>query len=250
MAAKSDGGNASIALEVYPTPCGTRNCSMSNFGTYFIPGDPWECNWPDELRIVLYALLLIWLFLGVAIIANVFMEGIEEVTSATKTTKDGRKVRVWNPTVANLSLMALGSSAPEIILNVIEVVGAIGKGVGTGLVVGDAPGFGQGLKMEGSLGPGTIVGSASFNLLVIIGICSISIPRGQLRKIDEMPAYVFTAFCAVRRRPHPTASRRRRAPPPDEPPPARAPPAADAAPPLPQVGVYVWLVFVLMGTRG
>ena len=37
---------------------------MSNFGTYFIPGDPWECNWPDELRIALYALLLIWLFLG------------------------------------------------------------------------------------------------------------------------------------------------------------------------------------------
>ena len=51
MAASSDGGNASIALEVYPTPCGTRNCSMSNFGTYFIPGDPWECNWPDEARI-------------------------------------------------------------------------------------------------------------------------------------------------------------------------------------------------------
>ena len=95
MAASSDGGNASTPLEVYPTPCGTKNCSMSNFGTYFIPGDPWECNWPDELRIVLYALLLIWLFLGVAIIANVFMEGIEEVTSATKTTKDGRRVRVW-----------------------------------------------------------------------------------------------------------------------------------------------------------
>ena len=199
MAAKSDGGNASIALEVYPTPCGTRNCSMSNFGTYFIPGDPWECNWPDELRIVLYALLLIWLFLGVAIIANVFMEGIEEVTSATKTTKDGRKVRVWNPTVANLSLMALGSSAPEIILNVIEVVGAIGKGVGTGLVVGDAPGFGQGLKMEGSLGPGTIVGSASFNLLVIIGFCTISIPRGHCARSTSPAAPSPLLRCAVAR---------------------------------------------------
>ena len=30
------------------------------------------------------------------------------------------KVNVWNPTVANLTLMALGSSAPEILLNVIE----------------------------------------------------------------------------------------------------------------------------------
>ena len=100
---------------------------MSNFVSYFVQGDPWGGTWPDELRIVLYALLLIWLFLGVAIIANVFMEGIEEVTSATKTTKDGRKVRVWNPTVANLSLMALGSPAPEITLNVNEGGGAAGR---------------------------------------------------------------------------------------------------------------------------
>lgn len=32
------------------------------------------------------------------------------------------KVNVWNPTVANLTLMALGSSAPEIMLNVIETL--------------------------------------------------------------------------------------------------------------------------------
>ncbi len=29
---------------------------------------------------------------------------------------------VWNPTLANLSLMALGSSAPEIFISVIETV--------------------------------------------------------------------------------------------------------------------------------
>ena len=34
------------------------------------------------------------------------------------------EVRVWNDTIANLTLMALGSSAPEIILNVIEIVGS------------------------------------------------------------------------------------------------------------------------------
>lgn len=44
------------------------------------------------------------------------------------------KVRVWNDTVANLTLMALGSSAPEILLNIIEicgnkfVAGALGPG--------------------------------------------------------------------------------------------------------------------------
>lgn len=33
------------------------------------------------------------------------------------------EVRVWNDTVANLSLMALGTSAPEILLSIIEIVG-------------------------------------------------------------------------------------------------------------------------------
>lgn len=30
-------------------------------------------------------------------------------------------VKIWNETVSNLTLMALGSSAPEILLSVIEV---------------------------------------------------------------------------------------------------------------------------------
>ena len=61
------------------------------------------------------------------------------------------KVNVWNPTVANLTLMALGSSAPEILLNVIETVQTLGQ-------------------TPGELGPSTIVGSAAFNFLVISGI--------------------------------------------------------------------------------
>lgn len=61
------------------------------------------------------------------------------------------KVPVWNPTVANLTLMALGSSAPEILLNVIETVQTLGS-------------------KPGELGPSTIVGSAAFNFLIISGI--------------------------------------------------------------------------------
>ncbi|KIH52102.1 hypothetical protein ANCDUO_17798 [Ancylostoma duodenale] len=51
------------------------------------------------------------------------------------------EVKVWNPTVANLTLMALGSSAPEILLSIIEIVG-------------------NGFR-SGDLGPGTIVGKES-----------------------------------------------------------------------------------------
>ena len=60
-------------------------------------------------------------------------------------------VDIWNPTVANLTLMALGSSAPEILLSVLGTVGDIEA-------------------VPSKLGPSTIVGSAAFNLLVISGV--------------------------------------------------------------------------------
>ena len=76
-------------------------------------------------------LFICWLFLGIAIIADIFMEAIEQITSQTVLKEvwsaDGKEKylvehNVWNPTLANLSLMALGSSAPEIFISVIETV--------------------------------------------------------------------------------------------------------------------------------
>lgn len=74
------------------------------------------------------------------------------------------EVRVWNDTVANLTLMALGTSAPEILLAVIEIIGHN--------------------FTAGNLGPGTIVGSAAFNLLIITGICIVSVP--DVRRIRQI----------------------------------------------------------------
>jgi len=79
---------------------------------------------------IFYLLFLGYLFLGIAIISDIFMEAIEVITSKTKTLevvdKEGKTysydVPVWNATLANLSLMALGSSAPEILLSVIETL--------------------------------------------------------------------------------------------------------------------------------
>jgi hypothetical protein len=87
-----------------------------------------EQKWPVALRAILYLIGMIWCFMGVAIVADLFMGAIEEITTKIyiKVDKDTNKRRVfrfWNPTVANLSLMALGSSAPEIMLNVVEVRG-------------------------------------------------------------------------------------------------------------------------------
>jgi len=137
-------------------------------------------------RGVLYILLMVWLFIGVAIVSDRFMESIEMITAQEKevTIKDpktGREqiiiVKVWNETVANLTLMALGSSAPEIMLSVIEIW---------------AKNF-----EAGDLGPGTIVGSAAFNLFMIIGLCMYVIPDDEVRKIKHLRVFIVTATWSV-----------------------------------------------------
>jgi len=141
-----------------------------------------EQEWPRGLRITLYLLGLLWCFMGVSIISDMFMSAIEKVTSKKVRRFDKSKGRwytheVWNATVANLTLMALGSSAPEILLNVIDI-------------------FAKEFFLEG-LGPGTIVGSAAFNLLMIIAVCIAAVPDGQVRKIKDLSVYTCTATWSV-----------------------------------------------------
>jgi len=141
-----------------------------------------EMDWPNVIRLILYLMGLGWTFLGVAVISDVFMAGIEKVTSSKKRVKDkttGRTITVyvWNDTVANLTLMALGSSAPEILLSVIEITTSNFQ--------------------LGPLGAGTIVGSAAFNLLCISAVCVLAIPDNDVRYIQMVPVYVVTSSCSV-----------------------------------------------------
>jgi len=156
-------------------------------GDTFLPLIPGEEKWSDGFRACLYAVFLGWLFLGTAISADVFMSAIEVITSKTKEHVIGEEkveVEVWNATVANLTLMALGSSAPEILLAVVETVS---------------------LSFEaGDLGPGTIVGSAAFNLLFISAICISCLPEKEddpsmleTRKIEEFGVFVITAIASL-----------------------------------------------------
>lgn len=77
-----------------------------------------------------------------------------------------QKVSVWNPTFANLTLMALGSSAPEILLNCIETISTLGE-------------------TPGELGASTIVGSAAFNFLVISGVSIYAVHKGNDNRTDK-----------------------------------------------------------------
>ncbi len=136
-------------------------------------------------RAIVYLLALIYLFIGVAIISDRFMASIEVITSQKreirKKNPDGTisvtTVSIWNETVSNLTLMALGSSAPEILLSIIEVVGKNFQ--------------------SGDLGPGTIVGSAAFNLFVIIAICIMAIPTGEVRRIRHQRVFFVTTAWSI-----------------------------------------------------
>ncbi|XP_051507401.1 sodium/calcium exchanger 3-like isoform X6 [Myxocyprinus asiaticus] len=136
-------------------------------------------------RVIVYFVAMIYMFLGVSIIADRFMAAIEVITSQEKEIIIKRPngetttttIRVWNETVSNLTLMALGSSAPEILLSVIEVCGHEFH--------------------AGELGPSTIVGSAAFNMFVIIGLCVSVIPEGEVRKVKHLRVFFVTAAWSV-----------------------------------------------------
>ncbi|XP_070378306.1 sodium/calcium exchanger 3 isoform X4 [Dermacentor albipictus] len=136
-------------------------------------------------RGLVYFLALAYMFIGISIIADRFMAAIEVITSKEKevTIKKPNgetqtiSVRVWNETVSNLTLMALGSSAPEILLSVIEI-------------------YAQNFE-AGDLGPGTIVGSAAFNMFVIIAICVYSIPPNEVRRIKHLRVFFVTMTWSV-----------------------------------------------------
>jgi len=125
---------------------------------------------------------MIYSFLGVSIVADMFMAAIERLTSVQKCVRIGSSKRfttspVWNETVANLTLMALGSSAPEIMLSMNDII--------------------KRTFVQGKLGASTIVGSAAFNLFVIIAVCINSIPSGESRQIKETGVYGITAFFSI-----------------------------------------------------
>ena len=156
-------------------------CELGGRGLIFPLTDA-EASWEGWVRAVLYLLAMLYLFLGVNIAADKFVAAIEGITSTKKRIlqrSTGRVITVcvWNGTVANLTLLALGSSAPEILLSVVEIIGNE--------------------CFAGDLGPSTIVGSAAFNLFVIIGVCVMAVPTGEIRLIKDLGVFWVTATFSI-----------------------------------------------------
>jgi len=173
------------------------SCCLGGEGTHLLPFIPYEYTWSRGFRAFVYLLGLLWCFAGVSILSDAFMAGIERITNSTYKKKvvrkeengdavrgqdgnfvyDEEEALVWNPAVANLTLMALGSSTPEILLAVIEICFS---------------GF-----FSGDLGPGTVVGSASYNLNIITAVCMLALPAGVGRKVDNMTVFLLTSTSSV-----------------------------------------------------
>jgi len=162
-----------------------------------MPLIPYEYLWDNNFRAFLYVVSLLWCFVGVSVLADAFMAGIEAITSWTSKKQvprihvsTGRPVNdntgkqivdtvetpVWNEKVACLTLFALGSSAPEILI----------------ACLGCAPEF-----FEDALGPGTVVGSATFNLYVITGLCMCALEVGETRKIEGLTVHAIQAVTSL-----------------------------------------------------
>ena len=118
-----DSGDVPSAGQNNESCSGSSDCKEGGILPIWYPENPSLGD--KSARVLVYFVALIYMFLGVSIIADRFMASIEVITSQerevtikkpngeTSTTT----IRVWNETVSNLTLMALGSSAPEILLS-------------------------------------------------------------------------------------------------------------------------------------
>jgi len=116
-----------------------KNCSEPAYKEF--PTDGLTSQQRSSGAIVIHILLSLYMFLGLAIICDdYFVASLEQIVEKLQLSDD----------VAGATFMAAGSSAPELFTSVIGVFVA-----------------------KGDVGIGTIVGSAVFNILVIIGLCAL-----------------------------------------------------------------------------
>ncbi len=118
-----------------------------------------ECN-EDKLMVLPYMLLILYCFLGLAIICDDYFEPVLSRLS---------EVFGLSEDVAGATFMAAGSSAPELLTSVNDV-----------------------FFTKNSIGVGTIVGSAMFNVLVIVGLSALAVP-GVIR-VDWRPVVRDSVF--------------------------------------------------------
>ncbi|XP_077387308.1 sodium/potassium/calcium exchanger 3-like isoform X2 [Festucalex cinctus] len=124
------------------------------------PEDIFSLEERRQGAVILHVLCAIYMFHALAIVCDVyFVPSLEKVSENLHLSQD----------VAGATFMAAGSSAPELFTSLIGV-----------------------FITKGDVGVGTIVGSAVFNILVIIGICGIF--SGQPISLSWWPLFRDAVF--------------------------------------------------------
>lgn len=80
--------------------------------------------------------------------------------------------------MANISLLAVGSSSPEILLSIVESAITINQ-------------------PAGQIGPACIIGSGTYNLFGIIAVCNIALPPGVIKKILHVEVFAWTTTWSI-----------------------------------------------------
>uniref|UniRef100_A0A8C7PN29 Sodium/calcium exchanger membrane region domain-containing protein n=1 Tax=Oncorhynchus mykiss TaxID=8022 RepID=A0A8C7PN29_ONCMY len=116
-------------------------CSLSPSAIHEFPEDIFTKEELKRGAVLLHVLCAIYMFYALAIVCDdYFVPSLEKISENLQLSED----------VAGATFMAAGSSAPELFTSLIGV-----------------------FITKGDVGVGTIVGSAVFNILVIIGVCGI-----------------------------------------------------------------------------
>ncbi|XP_034739104.1 sodium/potassium/calcium exchanger 3-like [Etheostoma cragini] len=137
-----------------------ENYSISRSAISDFPEDLFTLKQKRQGAVVLHVLCAIYMFHALAVVCDVyFVPSLEKVSENLQLSQD----------VAGATFMAAGSSAPELFTSLIGV-----------------------FITKGDVGVGTIVGSAVFNILVIIGLCGIF--SGQTISLSWWPLFRDAAF--------------------------------------------------------
>lgn len=136
----------------------TGTISTSALGDF--PDDVFTLEQRRHGAVLVHVLCAIYMFHALAVVCDVyFVPSLEKISENLELSQD----------VAGATFMAAGSSAPELFTSLIGV-----------------------FITKGDVGVGTIVGSAVFNILVIIGICGIF--SGQPISLSWWPLFRDAVF--------------------------------------------------------
>ncbi|PAN43631.1 hypothetical protein PAHAL_8G251500 [Panicum hallii] len=140
---------------------------------------------PNGVRASLYAVALAYCFIGLSAITARFFKSMEHIMKHSRevvsvdphtNTPVVKQEKVWNYTIADIALLAFGTSFPQISLATIDAIRNLGR------------------LTAGGLGPGTLVGSAAFDMFPIHAVCVVMPRAGSKKKISDLGVWLVELF--------------------------------------------------------